>query len=140
MKIPYTIVIALMLGAPAVAAQTGWSQQSTRGVEAFTLTQGGYAVTLTCDPDQVYGADNTNLSVTEAGQPLEGKYFLAFNSPDYKTLELDTTNGVVLRSNVAEDDWRILVDGLTNGVEFAIVTADIKPIFSPEAGFVARCY
>lgn len=126
------------LATPAGAAS--WHAEQMRGVETQVISEGDVQLRLICDPDRVYGADTSALFITSAGQPVEGEIVVVFNGADRKTITLHTTDTAALRSSMPADDWKALVDGLSSGAEFAVVTPKIKPIFRPKAGFEVRCY
>lgn len=59
MKHIYPALLVLFAATPAIA-QTEWERAIARGLETFTLRQGEGTVTLTCDPDRVFGSNVTN--------------------------------------------------------------------------------
>jgi hypothetical protein len=121
MKHIYPALLVLFAGTPAIA-QTEWERAIARGLETFTLLQGEGTVTLTCDPDRVFGSNVTNASlrVVFPKDPAPSRFVIL--ASDGTQVSFTMTDGGANEVGVDALDWDKMVGILSAGGAFAFVT------------------
>lgn len=112
------------LASPALAQQaaTAWTTQTVRGLPSHTLTSAQGTVTLTCDPEKVYGGNsNATLVVQFAGAAPAGRLVVLASGGQQAAFEPE--HGIVAQYKADEDQWKLMVETLGAGGSFAFVTS-----------------
>lgn len=112
------------LAAPAIAqdSASSWSVQTVRGLSSHTLTSAKGTVTLTCDPDRVYGdSSNATLVVQFSDAGPAGRLVVLASGGQQAAFEPE--HGIVSQYKADADQWKLMVEILGTGGSFAFVTS-----------------
>lgn len=128
-----SLAVFLVAATPALA-DAGWSQTATRGLNVYDISVANGSVTLTCDPDRLFGdSSNGSLRVDIDGVVLNGQLVLLSNLGNQAVFT--ATNGMVPQFSADEEEWLELAQILSAGGSYAFVTStgsitidDVDPI------------
>ena len=128
-----SLAVFLVAATPALA-DASWSQQTTRGLNVYDISMENGYVTLTCDPDRLFGdSSNGSLRVDIDGVVLNGQLVLLSNLGNQAVFT--ATNGMVPQFSADEEEWLELAQILSAGGSYAFVTStgsitldDVDPI------------
>ena len=100
----------LVLAAPLSAG--AWTRATDRGLVVQTVSADGMTLAFVCDPNNSRGTDQTSFQISLGDGPLvNGTVEFAFSTGD--PVILDVVFGSLLRTQISNDDWNALLEGLT---------------------------
>ena len=101
---------ALLLAAPLSAE--AWTRTTERGLVVQTVSADGMTLAFVCDPNNSRETDQTSFQISLGDGPLvNGPVEFAFSAGD--PVILDVVFGSLLRTQISNDDWNALMEGLT---------------------------
>lgn len=112
----------LLMVTPAIAGSE-WGQTISRGMTVYQLEIGEASVTLSCDPDRVFGRkSNGNLIVrfTNHGDPLQ----VALLAASGQQAGFDVVEGSVAEFRADPMEWAQMVTILKKGGDYAFVSSE----------------
>lgn len=116
---------SLVLCAAATPALAGfsWDASIQRGLNVYDLEAGNGSITLTCDPDRVFGdTSNGSLQVSFAGKPAQGQMIVVDSKGFQASFMMKA--GLVAQPDADEKEWSEMVRIFSEGGAFAFVTKD----------------
>ena len=100
----------LVLAAPLSAG--AWTRATDRGLVVQTVSADGMTLAFVCDPNNSRETDQTSFQISLGDGPLvNGPVEFAFSAGD--PVILDVVFGSLLRTQISNDDWNALMEGLT---------------------------
>ena len=104
------LIGALLMAAPLSA--DAWTRATDRGLVVQTVSADGMTLAFVCDPNNSRETDQTSFQISLGDGPLvNGTVEFAFSAGD--PVILDVVFGSLLRTQISNDDWNALMEGLT---------------------------
>ena len=104
------LIGALLMAAPLSA--DAWTRATDRGLVVQTVSADGMTLAFVCDPNNSRETDQTSFQISLGDGPLvNGPVEFAFSARD--PVILDFVFGSLLRTQISNDDWNALMEGLT---------------------------
>ena len=115
---------ALLLAAPL--SVEAWTRTIERGLVVQSISADGMTLAFVCDPNNSRETDQTSFEISLGDDPLvNGPVEFAFSARD--PVILDFVFGSLLRSQITNDAWNALIEGLT-GDDQVVVTIEGRSI------------
>lgn len=115
--------LVLCAAASPALAGSSWEHSIQRGLSVYDLNADTGSITLTCDPDRVFGdTSNGSLQVSFAGEPAQGQ-MIVVDSKGYQA-SLVMKAGMVSQPDADETEWSEMARIFSEGGTFAFVTKD----------------
>jgi len=103
------LAVVALSPAPAFA----WEHSFARGLDLYSITDGGATIRLVCDPNRVYGGTESMVLIVVGGNSdLNTDATLTF--PSGETITAPLVHGRLSKRDLREAVWQPLLDGLRN--------------------------
>lgn len=109
---------ALLLAAPLSAE--AWTRTTERGLVVQSISADGMTLAFVCDPNNSRETDQTSFQISLGDGPLvNGTVEFAFSAGD--PVILDVVFGSLLRTQISNDDWNALMEGLAGEDQIVVM-------------------
>lgn len=139
MKIILSTIFICFIG--TVGFTDEWKSGFSRGLETQMLQTETDSILLVCDPEKVFGADETKLIVKFNGLFASGEFIFIQNeiptSKNTKKVTVNFVNGIALKTDTKE--WANILKVFRTEKNFSFINADYKSIFKPVNSVALNC-
>lgn len=116
-------IAAILAATPAALA---WEHSMQRGLDLYQTASDSMALSLVCDPDNVYGGASASALLVQAGGETEYTGPVRISFPDEITIETTATYGQIGKGFVAAELWQALLAGLRENTTFTVTVGSIE--------------
>jgi hypothetical protein len=115
-----TLVCAALIAGLSSSAALAWEHRIERGLDLYTTPETSVGLSLVCDPNKVYGSDESAVLVQLGVNPMAAKD-VAFRFEDGMTVQARVERGHIMKSRTEGEAWQALLEGFR---EFSTVTIE----------------